>query len=77
LRKKRPLYTENLPERPDDRKTPDHALIELERQHDQGARPVVATAVDAFRGLAAWTTSSKCKSLAKKAVVAGLENCSC
>lgn len=34
LRKKRPLYTENLPERPDDGKTPDRALIEQER-HQQ------------------------------------------
>jgi RNA polymerase sigma-70 factor (ECF subfamily) len=34
LRKKRPLYTDNLPERPDDGKTPDDALIEQER-HQQ------------------------------------------
>lgn len=37
LRKKRPLYTDNLPERPDDAKTPDHALLEQER-HQQVRR---------------------------------------
>jgi RNA polymerase sigma-70 factor (ECF subfamily) len=37
LRKKRPLYTDNLPERPDDGKTPDDALIEQER-HQQVRR---------------------------------------
>jgi RNA polymerase sigma-70 factor (ECF subfamily) len=37
LRKKRPLCTDNLPERPDDGKTPDDALIEQER-HQQVRR---------------------------------------
>lgn len=34
LRRKRPLHTDNLPERSDDARTPDHALIEQER-HQQ------------------------------------------